>query len=101
MEKVLLCYLDLGDIRIFTYGHRNVQGIAFRPGTNQVFSAEHGPHTDEVNKLVAGANYGWDPVPDAGVKCADNYCGYISNKADGTPTPMTDLKKFPTAMKPV
>lgn len=91
-----------GDIRIFTYGHRNVQGIAFRPGTQQVFAAEHGPgHTDEVNKLVAGGNYGWDPVPGAGVKCADNYCGYISNRSDGLPTPMTDLKKFPNAVKPV
>lgn len=91
-----------GDARIFTYGHRNIQGITFRPGTQQAFTAEHGPgHTDEVNKLTAGGNYGWDPVPDAGIKCADNYCGYISNKADGTPTPMTDLKKFPNAVKPV
>lgn len=90
-----------GDTRIFTYGHRNVQGIAFRPSPAMPFSCEHGPgHDDEVTPLVAGGNGGWDPKPEAGVTCADNYCGYISNKADGTPTPMTDLGKFPNAMRP-
>lgn len=90
-----------GDRRIFTYGHRNVQGIAFRPGTGRPFSCEHGPgHDDEVTPLVAGGNGGWDPKPEPGVACASNYCGYISNKPDGTPTPMTDLAKFPAAMRP-
>jgi glucose/arabinose dehydrogenase len=70
-----------GDPRIYTYGHRNVQGLAFRPGTAQAFSVEHGPEcNDEVNRLVAGANYGWDPVP-----------GYNER------VPMTDLAKFPSA----
>lgn len=90
-----------GDARIFTYGHRNVQGIAFRPSTGQPFSCEHGPgHTDEVTPLVAGGNGGWDPQPASGVSCADNYCGYTSNNPQGTPTPMTDLNKFPDAMRP-
>jgi glucose/arabinose dehydrogenase len=90
-----------GDARIFTYGHRNVQGIAFRPSTAQPFSCEHGPgHTDEVTPLVAGANAGWDPQPQAGVTCADNYCGYISNRPDGAQTRMTDLERFPSAMRP-
>lgn len=90
-----------GDARIFTFGHRNVQGIAFRPGTGQPFSCEHGPgHTDEVTPLVAGGNGGWDPKPAQGVTCADNYCGYISNNTNGTPTSMTDLGKFPSAMRP-
>jgi aldose sugar dehydrogenase len=91
-----------GDPRIFTYGHRNVQGIAFHPTTGQPYIAEHGPgHSDEVTALVAGGNGGWDPKPEAGVSCADNYCGYISNKPDGTPTPMTDTTKFPNAMRPI
>ena len=91
-----------GDPRIFTYGHRNIQGIAFRPASSQVFTAEHGPgHTDEINLLAPGANSGWDPAPDTGVTCADNYCGYISNKSDGSPTSMTDLKKFPNAITPI
>jgi glucose/arabinose dehydrogenase len=47
---------------VLSYGHRNVQGLAVRPGTGQVFSVEHGPsRDDEVNLLRAGANYGWDP----------------------------------------
>lgn len=91
-----------GDSRILTYGHRNVQGLTFRTRTNQVFIAEHGPgHTDEVNLLVPGGNFGWDPAPDSSVSCADNYCGYISNKIDGTLTSMTDLKKFPKAIRPI
>ncbi len=47
---------------VYTYGHRNPQGIDFGPdGT--LYSAEHGPKTDdEVNVLVAGANYGWPHV---------------------------------------
>ena len=91
-----------GDARIFTYGHRNVQGIAFHPTTDQPYIAEHGPgHSDEVTPLTAGGNGGWDPKPEAGVSCADNYCGYISNKPDGTPTPMTDTTKFPNAMQPI
>jgi glucose/arabinose dehydrogenase len=90
-----------GDPRIFTYGHRNVQGISFRPGTGQPFSCEHGPgHNDEVTPLAAGGNGGWDPQPQAGVNCLSNYCGYTSNKRDGTPTPMTDLSRFPNALRP-
>jgi aldose sugar dehydrogenase len=53
--------------RIWNYGHRNVQGLAVRPGTDQVFSVEHGPsEDDEVNLLAPGANYGWDPTSDGG-----------------------------------
>ncbi len=51
------------DKRIFTYGHRNVQGIAFRPTDGQAFTAEHGPwHNDEITALVNGGNGGWDPA---------------------------------------
>ncbi|MGA8255478.1 MAG: PQQ-dependent sugar dehydrogenase [Nocardioides sp.] len=48
---------------VFTYGHRNVQGLAER-SDGSLWSVEHGPdRDDEVNKLVAGGNYGWNPVP--------------------------------------
>jgi glucose/arabinose dehydrogenase len=90
-----------GDPRIFTYGHRNVQGLAFRAGDGQPFSCEHGPrHNDEVTPLVPGGNGGWDPQPETNVTCASNYCGYTSNKRDGTPTPMTDFDTFPDALPP-
>lgn len=87
-----------GDPRIFTYGHRNVQGISFRPGTGQPFTSEHGPnHSDEVTPLVAGGNGGWDPQNRPALTCPDNYCGYA-----GTPAtmPMTDTARFPNAMRP-
>ena len=49
---------------VFSYGHRNLQGLAFRPGTRELWSAEHGSdRDDEVNLISAGANYGWDPRP--------------------------------------
>ncbi len=48
---------------IFTYGNRNVQGIALQPGTGTVWAHEHGPQGgDELNVVRAGANYGWPIV---------------------------------------
>jgi aldose sugar dehydrogenase len=86
------------DARIFTYGHRNVQGITFRPGTGQPFTSEHGPnHSDEVTPLLNGRNGGWDPQNRPALSCPDNYCGYAGNP---TSMPMTDLARFPNAMPP-
>lgn len=49
--------------RIYTYGHRNVQGLARGPG-GTMWSVEHGSYRDdEVNRLRPGGNYGWNPVP--------------------------------------
>lgn len=48
---------------IYSFGHRNVQGIALQPGTNKIWAHEHGPKGgDEVNILKPGANYGWPVV---------------------------------------
>lgn len=91
-----------GDPRIFTYGHRNVQGLTFRPAgqpnAGQPFTAEHGPnHSDEVTPLVAGGNAGWDPQKRLNLRCPDDYCGYAG---DPTTMPMTDTQRFPDAMRP-
>ena len=87
-----------GDPRIYTYGHRNIQGLTFRPGTGQPFVAEHGPnHTDEVTPLIAGGNGGWDPQQRPQLRCPDGYCGYAG---DATTMPMTDTARFPDAMRP-
>jgi aldose sugar dehydrogenase len=60
--KVLRADAATGAVRVWTLGHRNVQGLAVRPGSGQVFSVEHGPdRDDEVNLLREGADYGWDP----------------------------------------
>ena len=60
--KVLLADPATGEVAVWTYGHRNVQGLAVRPGTNQIFSVEQGTsRDDEVNLLQEGGNYGYDP----------------------------------------
>ncbi len=75
------------DPRIFSYGHRNTQGlILFAEPVDGVYgySAEHGSWIDdEVNVLVQG-NFGWDPLPP-----------YNED------VPMTDLDKFPDAIEAV
>jgi aldose sugar dehydrogenase len=48
---------------IFSYGHRNPQGMTVNPETGEIWESEHGPMGgDEVNILKAGANYGWPLV---------------------------------------
>lgn len=45
---------------IWSYGHRNPQGLAFQPESGALFEVEHGENThDEINVLAKGANYGW------------------------------------------
>jgi glucose/arabinose dehydrogenase len=48
------------DSPIYSYGHRNVQGIAWHPETKQMYSSEHGSSGfDEINLIIPGKNYGW------------------------------------------
>lgn len=48
---------------IFSYGHRNPQGVAVHPETGEVWAVEHGPRGgDELNRVVAGQNYGWPEI---------------------------------------
>lgn len=52
---------------IYSFGHRNVQGIAVDPATGDVLISEHGARGgDEVNLIVSGGNYGW-PVVTGGI----------------------------------
>ncbi|MEH3033995.1 MAG: PQQ-dependent sugar dehydrogenase [Aeromicrobium erythreum] len=49
---------------VWTWGHRNVQGLARQPGTGLTFSVEHGSYRDdEVNVLGKAYDFGWNPVP--------------------------------------
>ncbi|MEM9431678.1 MAG: PQQ-dependent sugar dehydrogenase [Pseudomonadota bacterium] len=99
------------DPRTYTYGHRNVQGIAFHPGSGTAIAAEHGPwHSDEITVLVNGGNAGWDPRGNMAGRgdCPDGYCGYSPNQMDGMDRyerasfmPMTDLDTYPDAMQPI
>ena len=48
---------------IYTYGHRNAQGLAWHPDTGELWATEIGPMAgDELNRLTAGYNYGWPLV---------------------------------------
>lgn len=67
--------------RVFTYGHRNVQGLA-RRADGTLWSVEHGSYRDdEVNRLTKGGNYGWNPVRRRAGDPAYN---------EGADSPMTD-----------
>ena len=56
---------------IYSYGHRNPQGLCYNPATNKIYDNEHGPRGgDEVNLIEPGNNYGW-PVITYGI----NYIG--------------------------
>ncbi len=64
---------------IFSYGHRNPQGMILEPKTGNIWVHEHGPKGgDEINSIKKGANYGW-PLITYGI----NYSG----------TPITDITK--------
>jgi quinoprotein glucose dehydrogenase len=54
---------------IYSYGHRNPQGLSWHPETKDLFESEHGPSgesllfaNDEINVIVKGGNYGWPEV---------------------------------------
>ena len=72
---------------VFTYGHRNMQGLDFAPdGT--LYASEHGPKSDdEINILLPGENYGWPHV--AGFR--DNKAYQYARWADAS-TPCRQLK---------
>jgi len=71
---------------IWSYGHRNPQGLAFHPTTGQLWSNEHGPRGgDELNLILPGLNYGW-PVVSHGI----NYDGSVYTREthrDGMESP--------------
>lgn len=66
--KILRIHLDgtvpldnpIAGSPIYSLGHRNAQGLAWHPDTNQLYASEHGQSAhDEINFIKAGANYGW------------------------------------------
>jgi aldose sugar dehydrogenase len=73
------------DSRIFSIGHRNVQGLAFRPSDGLGVSTEHGPDRDDELNRLDGGNFGWDPRGAGG--------GYDESVS------MTDLQKYPDARR--
>lgn len=73
---------------IFSYGHRNVQGIAFHPETGDLWEAEFGPKGgDEVNRVEAGKNYGW-PVITYGIEYTGKNIGDSIQQKEGMEQPV-------------
>jgi glucose/arabinose dehydrogenase len=66
---------------IFSYGHRNPQGLAVHPDDGSVWNTEHGPMGgDEVNLIQAGLNYGWPEIT-----YGKNYNGTIVTEFEQKP----------------
>lgn len=68
---------------IWSYGHRNPQGLVVHPTTGAVWATEHGPQGgDELNLVEAGKNYGW-PVVGFGVNYGPGKAIHASTMAPG------------------
>lgn len=81
---------------IFSYGHRNVQGLAYDRETNRIWQHEHGPRGgDELNILESGVNYGW-PI----VAHAVNYSGALVTPFTELPGVRNPVHIWPSAIAP-
>lgn len=73
---------------IYTYGHRNQQGLALNPWTGEIWEQEHGARGgDEINVLKPGANYGWPEVA-YGVNYDGSTIGTGRTEAPGVEPPL-------------
>ena len=82
-------FIGKGDAKpeIWSYGHRNAQGLALHPASGKLWEHEHGPRGgDEINLIEKGKNYGW-PVIGYGI----DYSGakiHASPRKDGMEQPL-------------
>lgn len=73
---------------IWTYGHRNQQGLAIHPETGDVWAVEHGPQGgDELNLIQPGKNYGW-PVVGYGVNYGTGAAIHEGTRKEGMENPV-------------
>lgn len=73
---------------IYTYGHRNVQGLAFHPETGDLWENEFGPRGgDELNLIQAGKNYGW-PTITYGIEYGGEKIGEALTQKEGMEQPV-------------
>jgi len=74
---------------IWSYGHRNVQGLAIHPTTGELWANEHGPQGgDELNRIQAGRNYGW-PVIGFGVNYTTGLAIHSGTQREGMEQPVS------------
>lgn len=73
---------------IYSYGHRNIQGIAFHPTTGQLWETEMGPRGgDELNLITPGKNYGW-PTITYGIEYSGEKIGAPIQQKEGMEQPV-------------
>lgn len=73
---------------IYSYGHRNVQGLAFHPVTGDLWEHEFGPRGgDELNRIEPGKNYGW-PTITYGIEYKGNKIGDSIQQKEGLEQPV-------------
>lgn len=73
---------------LYSYGHRNVQGLALHPATGDLWEAEFGPRGgDEINLIVPGKNYGW-PTITYGIEYAGPKIGDGIQQKEGMEQPV-------------
>jgi PQQ-dependent dehydrogenase (s-GDH family) len=78
---------------IYSYGHRNPQGLVFAPD-GKLYESEHGPNTDdEVNLIRAGGNYGWPHV--AGYRDDQSYAYANWSASRGVPCASLTYTAYP------
>ena len=78
---------QLGDDQVWSYGHRNMQGAAIGPD-GALYTIEHGPRGgDELNRPIAGGNYGW-PLVSYGINYRGSDVGQGIAVAEGTEQPV-------------
>lgn len=81
---------------IYSYGHRNPQGMAFEPGTGRLFVNEHGPSGGcELNRIESGNNFGW-PLYSNGI----NYNGSTISNGHNAAGIVAPLKSWTPALAP-
>ncbi len=81
---------------LFSYGHRNPQGMAFDPKTNRLFVNEHGPSGGcELNRVQPAENFGW-PLYSMGI----NYNGTTISNGHSAPGIVAPLKSWTPAFAP-
>jgi glucose/arabinose dehydrogenase len=81
---------------IYSYGHRNPQGLISNAGDGQLWSLEHGPKGgDELNLITSGGNYGW-PL----VTYGTNYDGTIISDKTSAPGMIDPVYKWVPSVAP-
>ena len=73
---------------LYSFGHRNPQGLAIHPVTGEIWQSEHGPRGgDELNRVQAGLNYGW-PIITYGIEYGGQPVGSGIQQREGMEQPV-------------